>query len=57
MGSNPAELIQITPIDGGWDNALSYEVTRKDRKKTKVWRKDLDVNNNKNIKVSLSQFS
>jgi hypothetical protein len=31
LGSDPADLIQIRPVDGGWDNALSYEVTRKEK--------------------------
>ncbi|OGP28834.1 MAG: hypothetical protein A2038_04195 [Deltaproteobacteria bacterium GWA2_57_13] len=57
LGKNPADLIQVRPVDGGWDNALSYEVTRKDKKKTRVWRRDLDDNNNENIKASLRQFS
>jgi len=57
LGRDPADLIQVRPVDGGWDNALSYEVTRKDKKKTRVWRRDLDDNNNENIKASLNQFS
>lgn len=57
LGKNPVDLIQIRPVDGGWDNALSYEVTRKDGKKTRVWRRDLDDNNNEGIKASLRQFS
>jgi hypothetical protein len=57
LGRDPAELIQVKPVDGAWDNALSYEVTRKDKKKTSVWRRDLDDNNNENIKASLSHFS
>lgn len=57
LGYDPAGLIQIKPVDGGWDDALSYEVTRRDNKHTVVWRSDLDGNNKKAIKVCLSQFS
>ena len=57
LGCNPDDLIQIKPIDGGWENALSYEVTRKDHKKARVWRKDLDDNKIENIKICLRQFS
>jgi len=57
LGSEPSELIQILPIDGGWDNALSYEITREDKTKTWILRRDMDDNNNGNIKASLSQFS
>jgi len=57
LGNEPSELIQILPIDGGWDNALSYEVTRTDKTKTWILRRDMDDNNNGNIKASLSQFS
>jgi hypothetical protein len=57
LGNEPSELIQILPIDGGWDNALSYEITREDKTKTWILRRDMDDNNNGNIKASLSQFS
>ena len=57
LGKDPAELIQIKPMDGGWDNALSYEVTRKDNKRTSIFRSDLDDGNEPNIKESLMQFS
>lgn len=56
LGRNPSDLIQIRVVDGWWDNAVSYEVTRKDEKKTRVWRRDLDDNNNENIKASLTEF-
>ena len=57
LGGKPEDLLQIKPIDGGWDNALSYEITRKDRKHSTVYRKDLDDGNKQNIKSSLSAFS
>lgn len=55
-GKDPVDLIQIKPIDGGWDNALSYEVTRKDEKRVKIYRKDLDDGNEQNIKDALRTF-
>lgn len=57
LGCDSDDLIQVKPIDGGWEDALSYEVTRKDHKKARVWRKDLDDNNIENIKTCLRQFS
>lgn len=57
LGRDPGELIQIKPVAGGWETALSYEVTRRDNKRTTVWRRDLDDNNNMSIKACLSQFS
>lgn len=27
LGKDPADLIQIKPMDGQWHNALSYQVT------------------------------
>lgn len=56
LGKDPKELIQISPRDGRWDNALSYTVTRTDSKKAIVRRQDLDDNNNGNVKSSLTQF-
>lgn len=56
LGYDPAGLIQIKPVDGGWDDALSYEVTRQDSRCTRVWRSDLDDDNTA-IKACLSQFS
>lgn len=57
LGKDPAELVQIKPIDGGWDNALLYEVTRSDKKQTRIFRRDLDDDNNENIKDCLRSFS
>lgn len=57
LGKDPAELVQIKPIDGSWENALSYEVTRSDKKQTRIFRRDLDDNNNESIKGCLRSFS
>ncbi|MBI3780564.1 MAG: hypothetical protein HY278_05865 [candidate division NC10 bacterium] len=57
LGNDSAELIQIKPIDGGWDNALSYEVTRRDGKRTSIYRRELDDDNTENIRASLRAFS
>ena len=58
LGRDPADLLQIKPLDGGgWHDALSYEVTRRDGKRTTVRRKDLDDNNEQNVKMALTRFS
>ena len=57
MGSEPAQLIQVKPMDGGSENALSYEVTRADKKKTRVYRRDLDDGNEEAIKAVLRSFA
>ncbi len=54
-GNDPADL-HIKPVDGKWEDALSYEVTRKDGKRTRVYRKDLDDRNEIAIKASLNAF-
>ena len=56
-GRDPADLLHIKPQDGGWHDALSYEVTRRDDKRTKVLRKDLDDNSEQNVKAALMQFA
>ena len=55
-GGDASDLVQIKPIDGGWDNALSYEVTRSDGKHTRVYRSDLDDENEQWIADSLRSF-
>ena len=56
LGKDPAEITQIKPIDGGWNNALSYEVTRRDMKRARVYRRDLDDDNTENIRSCLGGF-
>ena len=55
-GCDPSELVQIIPKDGGWHNALSYEVTRSDMKRARVYRRDLDDKNEQQIARSLRSF-
>ncbi len=55
IGGDPLDL-QIEPMDGRWDNALSYEVTRADGKRTRVYRSDLDDENEEGIAESLHSF-
>lgn len=57
LGKDPGDLIQIRPMDGGWDYALSYEITRSDGKRTRVYRRDLDCNDEGGIKNALRAFS
>jgi len=56
LGNDPSDLIQIKPKDGDWHNALSYLVTRKDNTVTSIYRRDIDDQNNENIKTSLQNF-
>ncbi len=56
LGSDSANLVQISPIDGSWENALSYDVKRKDGKKTKIYRRDLDDRNEQAIATALKDF-
>lgn len=57
LEKDPADLVAIKPMDGTWGNALSYEVTRKDKKKTRVYRQDIDDRNEMSIKASLNAFA
>ena len=57
LGKDPADLIQIKPMDGQWQDALSYQVTRQDQTQTRIWRSDLDDGNERNIMRSLQGFS
>lgn len=57
IGANPMDLRLIKPIDGGWDDALSYEITRSDMKRTRVYRRDIDDLNDQIIESSLRNFS
>jgi hypothetical protein len=56
LGKDPADLIQIKPMDGQWHDALSYQVTRRDQTQTRIWRSDLDDGNEGNIIQSLKGF-
>ncbi len=55
IAGDPSELV-IQPMDGTWDNALSYKVTRADGKRTWVYRSDLDDENREGIAESLRNF-
>ena len=56
IGYDPAELIQIKARDGGWEDALSYEITRKDGKRARIDRCDLDDGNEQGMKNALRGF-
>ena len=57
LGKDPADLMQIKPMDGQWHDALSCQVTRRDQTQTRIWRSDLDDGNERNIIQSLQGFS
>jgi len=44
-------------MDGDWSNALSYEITRTDRKHARIWRRDLDDNDMEGVKNCLRRFA
>lgn len=50
IGGNPDDIIQIIPKDGGWDIALSYEVSNGDGKSIRVFRREIDDKKNEKIK-------
>ena len=56
IGKDPADLVQIKPMDGGWGTALSYEITRRDGFKTRVFRRDIDDANDTNVLAALNAF-
>ena len=56
IGGDPADLLEIKPIDGGWENALSYKVARKDGKQTRIYRRHLDDSDEQEIKNALRGF-
>lgn len=57
LGKDPADLLQVKPMDGQWHDALSYQVTRRDQTQARIWRSDLDDGNEGNIMKSLQGFS
>ena len=56
IGAEPANLVQIKPVDGGWENALSYTITRSDGKLTTIYRRDLDDRNEDALMSALRRF-
>ena len=56
FGADSTDLIQVSPIDGTWDNALSYDVRREDGTTTKIYRRDLDDHNEQAITNALKDF-
>jgi len=53
VGGRPADLIQIRPIDGGWENALSYDISHRDGRKIRIFRKALDDDNEQEVRNAL----
>jgi hypothetical protein len=56
-GGEPSELVKVTPLYGGWYNALKFEVIRSDNARACVWRKDIDASDFEAITDSLKAFS
>lgn len=57
MGDDPADMIQIRPFDGGWEDALSYGITSRDGRQARIYRRDLDDGNEQEMKKALRTFS
>ena len=56
LGNDAQPLANIIPKDGTWETALSYLVVREDGKRVRVWRRDIDDNNNQAIRDALRKF-
>jgi hypothetical protein len=56
IGSDPTDLVQVKPIDGGWPDALSYTITRTDGKRATVFRRDLDDLSEEALSDALREF-
>jgi hypothetical protein len=56
-GGEPSELVKVTPLYGGWYNALKFEVIRSDNARTCIWRKDIDASDLEAISAALKSFS
>lgn len=56
IGSELSDLVQISPLDGEWENALSYSVARKDGKQTTIYRRHLDDRDELALKNALRGF-
>ena len=57
LGREPAEIVRVRPLYGGWYNALKYEVVRKDGTVTAIRRKDVDDFNCAAIADALKTFA
>ena len=57
MVESTAELIQVEPLDGGWNDAVSYEITQNDQKRTRIYRRDLDDGAYEAIRTCFEMFS
>lgn len=44
------DIAHIMPNDGGWGTALSYEVSKKDGKNIRIFRREIDDKENEKIK-------
>ena len=57
MGQDAKDITDIVPeMPINWEKAASYRVTRQDNHIARVWSKDIDDDNDQNIKISLELF-
>jgi hypothetical protein len=57
LGREPAEIVRVRPLYGGWYNALKYEVVRRDGTVTAIRRKDVDDSNCDAMADALKTFA
>jgi hypothetical protein len=57
LGCEPAEILRVRPLYGGWYNALKYEVVRKDGTVTAIRRKDVEDSNCDAMADALKTFA
>ena len=57
VGGDPATLVRVVPLYGGWYNALKFEVIRADNAKATIWRKDMDAKDHEAVRNCLRAFS
>lgn len=57
IGGNPSELVSVRPSQGGWLNALRFQVIRADSATTWLSRKDIDNLSRRGLTKALRAFS
>ena len=53
IGGAPSDLVRVEPKDGGWEKALSYDVTGSNGKRVKIRRPAFDDENWQEIRAAL----
>lgn len=56
VGFSPDHVLQIKPKDGGWENALSFEILNDAGKRASIFRSDLEDGNKSALKQVLQDM-